>query len=264
MNIKLRDFIIKKRFGQNFIFDSNLLSKIVNVASNIKDKNVLEIGTGFGTLTETILKKEPKKLVSVEIDTDLISYIQEKFNSFNNFIIINNDALNIDERIFFDDNKINVIANLPYNISTNLLIRWMKNIHLFQSFVLLLQKEVVDRIIAKYNTKEYGPLSILIQALCDVEKKFDVNPSCFIPKPKVISSVISIIPKKNINIDLEKLSFLVFNLFSKRRKKIKKTIENLVSINKLNKNIFNVINLDLRPEEIDIYKYIECSSCVNV
>ena len=180
--IKKYNLITKKKFGQNFLTDEIILDKIVNVAGDIKNKNILEIGPGPGGLTYSILKKEPKKLISVEIDNNLFNILQKEFAEYNNFKVINVDALKINENDYFQNN-INIIANLPYNIGTSLLIKWMKNIKIFESFTLLLQKEVVDRIIASPCTKSYGRLSIIVQALCDVKKAFDVKPTSFCPPP---------------------------------------------------------------------------------
>ena len=151
--IKKYNLITKKKFGQNFLTTDVILNKIVDVAGDIKNKNVLEVGPGPGGLTSAILKKEPKKLISIEIDNDLFEILKIEFKQYNNFQVINEDALKINENEYFDNN-INIIANLPYNVGTNLLIKWLNNINLFESFTLLLQKEVVERIVAKPCTKE--------------------------------------------------------------------------------------------------------------
>ena len=122
--IKKYNLITKKKFGQNFLTSENILDKIVAVAGNIENKNILEVGPGPGGLTTSILKQKPKKLISVEIDNDLFNILKVEFNKYNNFEVINEDALKIDESEYFDNN-INVIANLPYNVGTNLLLKWL-------------------------------------------------------------------------------------------------------------------------------------------
>lgn len=253
--IKKYNLITKKKFGQNFLTDEIILDKIVNVAGDIKNKNILEIGPGPGGLTYSILKKEPKKLISVEIDSNLFNILQKEFAEYNNFKVINVDALKINENDYFQNN-INIIANLPYNIGTSLLIKWMKNIKIFESFTLLLQKEVVDRIIASPCTKSYGRLSIIVQALCDVKKAFDVKPTSFIPPPKVMSSVVYIKPKLNQNINIEKLSNITLVLFNQRRKKIKSAIDLLLKNNTISAESIEKLDLNKRAEELNLEDYI--------
>lgn len=257
--IKKYNLITKKKFGQNFLTSENILDKIVAVAGNIENKNILEIGPGPGGLTTSILKQKPKKLISVEIDDDLFEILKVEFNKYNNFEVINEDALKINESEYFNNN-INVIANLPYNVGTNLLLKWLNNIQLFESFTLLLQKEVVERIVAKPCTKDYGRLSIITQALCDAKKMFDIKPESFIPPPKVMSSVVYIKPKQNIeNINIKKLGIITQTLFSQRRKKIKNAIHLLLKQNIINSNSIINIDLDKRAEELSVDEYINLS-----
>lgn len=257
--IKKYNLITKKKFGQNFLTNENILDRIVAVAGNIENKNILEIGPGPGGLTTSILKQKPKKLISVEIDNDLFEILKVEFDKYNNFEVINEDALKIDESKYFDNN-INVIANLPYNVGTNLLLKWLNNIQLFESFTLLLQKEVVERIVAKPCTKDYGRLSIITQTLCNAKKMFDIKPESFIPPPKVMSSVIYIKPKQNINnINIRKLEIITQTLFSQRRKKIKNAINLLLKQNIINSNSIMDIDLDKRAEELSVDEYINLS-----
>lgn len=257
--IKKYNLITKKKFGQNFLTSENILDKIVAVAGNIENKNILEIGPGPGGLTTSILKQKPKKLISVEIDNDLFEILKVEFDKYNNFEVINEDALKINESEYFNNN-INVIANLPYNVGTNLLLKWLNNIQLFESFTLLLQKEVVERIVAKPCTKDYGRLSIITQALCDAKKMFDIKPESFIPPPKVMSSVVYIKPKQNIeNINIKKLGIITQTLFSQRRKKIKNAINLLLKQNFINSNSIINIDLDKRAEELSVDEYIDLS-----
>lgn len=258
--IKKYGLSTKKKFGQNFLVDQFLLNKIVDVSGDIFDKNVLEIGPGPGGLTKSILKKKPKKLVSIEIDKDLFKILREEFSKYDNFFVENDDALQIDESKYFDGN-INVIANLPYNIGTTLLIKWLNNLNMFNSFVLLLQKEVVERIVAVPSTKDYGRLSVIVQALCYAKKEFDVKPTFFIPPPKVISSVVKIVPRKDYeNVNIEKLSKITFALFNQRRKKIKPAVESLIKSNLLNSECLNGLDLNKRAEELSVDEFIKLSN----
>lgn len=257
--IKKYSLSTKKKFGQNFLVDELLLDRIVNVAGNITNTNVIEVGPGPGGLTFSILKQNPKKLVSIEIDKECFDILKVEFNSYKNFEIINKDALKINEKEYFDNNeRINVIANLPYNVGTVLLLKWLNNLKLFSSFTLLLQKEVVDRIVANPCNKDYGRLSVVVQALCDTKKVFDIKPTSFIPPPKVISSVIYIVPKKDVpDIDIEKLSNITFVLFNQRRKIIKNAIQKLIKSQKLSEKVLKFIDLNKRAEELTVDEFIK-------
>lgn len=257
--IKKYSLSTKKKFGQNFLVDELLLDKIVNVAGNIRNTNVIEVGPGPGGLTFSILKQNPKKLVSVEIDKDCFNILKNEFSSYENFEVINEDALKINEEEYFNNNeKINVIANLPYNIGTVLLLKWLNNLKIFNSFTLLLQKEVVDRIVANPCNKDYGRLSVVVQALCDAKKVFDIKPTSFIPSPKVMSSVVHIIPKNDVqNINIQKLSNITFALFNQRRKIIKNTVQKLIKVQKLNEEVLNFIDLNKRAEELTVDEFIK-------
>lgn len=255
--IKKYNLFTKKKFGQNFLVDELLLDKIVNCSSEIKNKNVLEIGCGPGGLTYSILKQEPKKLISIEIDKDCYNIVKTEFSKYKNFEVINQDATKVNETDLFNGEKIKIIANLPYNVGTNLLIKWINNLLIFEDFTLLLQKEVVDRIIAKPQTKDYGRLSILVQSLCDAKKCFDISPNNFIPAPKVMSSVVYIKPKENIkDINTKKLSKITLILFNQRRKIIKKSIENLIKNREIDEKVLDIIDLNKRAEELNINDFI--------
>ena len=186
----------KKSLGQNFLIDKNILEKIVNIVP-IKGKTILEVGPGSGNLTSFILNKNPKKFIVIEKDNDLVRYLDEIFN--NQITIINEDILNIDEKILSKD-KITVFGNLPYYISTEILIKWivnLKNNFWFDHLILMFQKEVAERILAKYNTSQYGRLSVLANWKLDIKKISDVKPQSFSPKPKIDSTILYFSPKKN-------------------------------------------------------------------
>ena len=197
----------KKSLGQNFLIDDKVLNQIVETVL-IKNKEILEIGPGSGNLTSYILKKEPKKIYVVEKDDNLSLLLNKKFNDEIN--IINDDILNISENKISDE-RLTVFGNLPYNISTEILSRWIVNLDKkfwFDNLVLMFQKEVADRIIAKSNTSKYGRLSILSNWKLDIKKIIDIKPESFYPRPKVDSSLLLFTPKKKKFLNLKMLKTL--------------------------------------------------------
>ena len=195
----------KKSLGQNFLIDKNIIEKIVNLIK-IKSGNVLEVGPGTGNLTSAILKKKPNKLIVVEKDNQLADQLRLKFDG--KIEIINKDILMIEENHLFKD-KFTVFGNLPYNISTEILCKWILNLKekfWFDCLILMFQKEVADRILAKFNTKYYSRLSIISNWRLEIKKICDVKPTSFFPKPKVDSSIIFFKPKKiSINLKIQKI-----------------------------------------------------------
>ena len=252
--------IAKKSLGQNFLVDKNILDKIVNTAI-IKDKNILEIGPGTGNLTSCILNKRPKKIFVIEKDNELATNLENKFK--NKLTIINEDVLKIDETKLFNE-KLTVFGNLPYNISTEILNKWivnLKNNFWFDFLVLMFQKEVADRIIAEFNTSKYGRLSIICNWKLQIKKVCDIKPEAFSPRPKVDSTLLLFSPKKNFikinNPDnLEEVTRVFFN---QRRKMLKKPFNQLFNGNQKILNKLK-INLNLRPQNLsfDTYYRLVC------
>ena len=245
----------KKSLGQNFLIDKNVLEKIVNT-TKINNKTILEIGPGTGNLTSYILKKNPKKIIVIEKDNMLAINLKKKFND--DIIIINEDILKIDETKLFKE-KVTVFGNLPYNISTEILSKWIVNLKdnfWFDCLVLMFQKEVANRIVAELNTSNYGRLSIVCNWKLNIKKICDIKPESFSPKPKIDSSLLFFYPKKNfIKIDdpnnLEKVTRVFFN---QRRKMLKKPFNQLFNgdqkiLDKLK------INLNLRPQNLSLDTY---------
>ena len=250
----------KKSLGQNFLTDRDVLEKIVNI-TEIKDKNILEVGPGTGNLTSFILKNNPKKIFVIEKDNSLAKNLNYTFK--NQLTIINDDILNIDENLLFQE-KVTVFGNLPYNISTEILSKWIVNLKdyfWFDHLVLMFQKEVADRIIAKYNTSTYGRLSILSNWKLNIEKICDIGPESFSPRPKVESSLLFFSPKKNFYKikDPKNLEKITRVFFSHRRKMLKKPFNQLFKgdqkvLDKLN------IDLNLRPQNLDFEIYYQLTS----
>ena len=246
----------KKSLGQNFLVDENILKKIVDI-SEIQDRSVLEIGPGTGNLTSFILKNNPKKLFVVEKDKDLVLGLRKKFKD--SLVIINEDILDIDEKKFSKE-KLIVFGNLPYNISTEILCKWILNLDndefWFEYLILMFQKEVADRIIAKVNTSNYGRLSILAKWKLDIVRICNIKPSCFFPKPKIESSLLLFKPKKNFfKIDNPKnIELVTRSFFNHRRKMIKKPFNKLFNGKSYIQKKLK-LNLNLRPQNLCLDTY---------
>ncbi len=245
----------KKSLGQNFLIDRNVLKKIVNV-TKIENKTILEVGPGTGNLTSFILKNNPKKVFVIEKDNDLAKNLNVNFG--NKLNIINDDILNVKEDLLFDE-KVTVFGNLPYNISTEILSKWIINLKdnfWFDYLVLMFQKEVAERIIAPFNNSTYGRLSILANWKLDVKKICDIKPESFFPRPKIDSSLLFFSPKKNFYKikDPKNLEKVTRIFFCQRRKMLKKPFNQLFNgdqkiLDKLK------IDLNLRPQNLDFNTY---------
>ena len=245
----------KKSLGQNFLTDRTVLEKIVNT-TEIKNKTILEVGPGTGNLTSFILKNDPKKVFVVEKDRDLCKILKDTFND--QVTIINDDILNINENLLFNEN-VTVFGNLPYNISTQILSKWIINLKdnfWFDHLVLMFQKEVADRIIAKFNTSSYGRLSILSNWKLNIRKICDIKPVSFSPKPKIESTLLIFSPKQDYYKikdpkNLEKITRIFFN---HRRKMLKKPFNQLFNGNK---KVLEKLKLDLnlRPQNLTFETY---------
>ena len=249
----------KKSLSQNFLVDRNIINKIIDIGDIQKDKVVLEIGPGYGSLIKEISNKNPKKIIAIEKDKKLFLYLKDYFKNNENIEIINDDILNFlkIKRLF---NDVLVFGNLPYNISTKILtslILLKKWPPWYNNLIFMFQKEVADRIVAKNSTKEYGRLSIISNWRFEIKKHFDVSRNCFKPKPKVNSSVLSFKPVKNYKYYLKKpetLEHITRVLFSGRRKMINKNFNKLF---KGNTSIAKKLNLDLslRPQNLSNEMY---------
>ena len=245
----------KKSLGQNFLVDKNIINKIINIVE-ITNNEILEVGPGKGSLTREILKNQPSKMYLVEKDSFLVKSLKEQLD--NKVIIFNEDILNFNENLLSDKNLI-VFGNLPYNISTEILSKWitnLKNDYWFSDLILMFQKEVADRIIAQFNTSYYGRLSILSNWKLNIKKICDIPPECFSPKPKIQSTLIHFTPKKDFAKikdpkNLEKITRIFFN---HRRKMLKKPFNQLFNGNTELLTKYN-IKLNLRPQNLDLETY---------
>ena len=246
----------KKSLGQNFLIDKNIINKIINT-TKIENKSILEIGPGTGNLTSSILKENPKRLYVIEKDNNLSKLLNNQFK--NRLNLLNKDVLKIDEKKISNE-KLIVFGNLPYNISTEILSKWIlnldKNNFWFESLSLMFQKEVADRIIAKFNTSDYGRLTILANWRLDITKICDIKATSFLPQPKIQSSLLFFKPKKIfINFKNPKnLEYITRIFFNHRRKMVKKPFNQIFNgnediIKKLD------LNLNLRPQNLDLQAY---------
>ncbi len=245
------DIKAKKSLGQNFLIDRKVLQAIVDTV-DITKKEILEIGPGSGNLTTYILKKNPKKVYVIEKDENLSLLLEEKFN--NEIIIINNDVLKISEDKISKE-KLIVFGNLPYNISTEIFSKWVMGIgnnFWFENLILMFQKEVADRIIAKSNNSKYGRLSILSNWKLDVKKILDIKPDSFSPRPKIDSSLLLFTPKKSFFEikNAKNLEMLTRVFFSQRRKMLKKPFNQMFKNPKEVSKKFD-IDLNLRPQNLE-------------
>ena len=244
------------------MIEKNIIKKIVNLAY-INKKNVLEIGPGKGYLTDEILKKKPKNLILIEKDYNLAKYLKEKYSAVKTVTVINSDILKFDLTSLLK-RKLSILGNLPYNISSQILIKVLKEekiINNLDNLIFMFQKELGEKIISKFPSKHYGRLSIITSFKLKIIKKFLVSPNCFFPKPKVTSMVIHFKPYKNKSFYIKNLSNLekVTNiLFSNKRKMINKNLKKILNDKNLKK--ISGLNQNLRAENISpniFYKITE-------
>jgi len=246
--LKSYGLIPRKRFSQNFLTDRNIAARIVNALGLKGDDAVIEIGPGLGILTEGLLDSGAK-VIGIEIDRDLAGGLKERFNGRNNLEIINADALKISykELAVQCKEKLKVVSNLPYNISTPIIFKLLEEREIFSMFLLMLQREVAQRIVSPPDNKEYGVLSVMVQLLADVKIEFDVPPSCFHPAPKVYSSVVRFNILNKPRIDVEDVAFfkrVVKASFGQRRKTLLNALKSLNIETPQLVELLNIINID--------------------
>ena len=235
----------KKSLGQNFLIDKNIINKITSL-KNIKNRNILEIGPGRGALTEKILEKNPKSLILIEKDYKLYEVLKKKYKDNNKVTLFNSDILKIDLEKIIDIKSI-VFGNLPYNISSQILVKLIKFKNWppkFTDLIFMFQKEVAEKIIGK----SFGRLTIITNYRLKLLNKFNISPNCFYPKPKITSSVLHLSPikKKIYKIkNLDNLEMITNIFFSNKRKMIKKNYKKI-----LGKKEIKNLNLNLRPSDL--------------
>jgi 16S rRNA (adenine1518-N6/adenine1519-N6)-dimethyltransferase len=265
--VKKYGFRFTKSLGQNFLIDESVLTDIIEGSNVDSEDFVVEIGPGVGTLTRELLKRA-KKVCCIELDSDLIPILNEELKEFDNFQLINKDALKVNfNDVIGDEQSVKVVANLPYYVTTPIIAKLLNEGYNFISLTVMIQKEVGERIAAKPNTKEYGALSILVQYYCDAEIIRKVSPSSFIPQPKVESIVIKLnkLSKPSVEVKDEKLFFrLTRDAFNMRRK----TLWNAAKMLKVNKEkleeAFEKSGIDpkRRAETLSIEEFAALSDCI--
>jgi 16S rRNA (adenine1518-N6/adenine1519-N6)-dimethyltransferase len=254
----------RKRFGQHFLLDLNLTRRIARAAGTLADGTTIEVGPGPGGLTRALLLEGAARVVAIEVDPRAIDALGElREASDGRLEVIEGDALQIQPATLGPPPR-RIVANLPYNISTALLIRWLHAANDVADMVLMFQKEVVDRLAAKPRTKEYGRLSVLAQHVCEVRRLFDVPPSAFVPPPKVISSVAQLTPRPAADrlANLAPLERVTAAAFGQRRKMLRGALAGTFA-----DPIATLEGLGLSPtaraEELSVADFVRLAAALN-
>jgi 16S rRNA (adenine1518-N6/adenine1519-N6)-dimethyltransferase len=248
--------VAKKKFGQNFLKDSSIIHAIIQSIQPLQDDLLVEIGPGLGALTKPLLEKT-KHLFAIELDRDIVNWMQNQYSK-NNITIFNEDVLNFNFHQF--DKKIRIVGNLPYNISTPILFKCIEDIKIITDLHFMLQKEVVDRMIAVPSSSEYGRLSVMLQYYFAMEHLMHVPKESFDPEPKVESSFVRLIPYDNypfVANNIDQFGKIVKEAFSQRRKTIRNTLKNFMNANDF-ENID--INPQLRAENLSVSDFVKISN----
>jgi 16S rRNA (adenine1518-N6/adenine1519-N6)-dimethyltransferase len=250
----------RKRFGQNFLHDHNIIYNIISSIQAKPDQHWVEIGPGQGALTGPLLN-EGVRLEVVELDRDLVVLLKEKFKQYPNLRIHSADALRFDfSSLAGKGNKLRIIGNLPYNISTPLMFHLLDNAYCIEDMHFMLQKEVVDRICAVPGSKKYGRLSVMMQYYCATELLFDVPPESFDPAPQVMSAIVRLVPHRQPPVevnDMGKLNRVVTQAFSQRRKTLRNSLKKLIAEEDI---VALGVDPTLRAESISLAEFARLSN----
>ncbi len=258
----MKKHIPRKRFGQHFLHDRHIIHDIIAAISPEIHENIIEIGPGLGALTVELLKKTGH-LTAIELDRDLIQQLTFNCKSYGNLRLIHADALTFDyTQLIKPDQQIRLVGNLPYNISTPLLFHLINYANDIKDMYFMLQKEVVDRIVAEVGSAAYSRLSVMLQYYCEADELFTVDPSAFTPPPAVNSAVIKMVPHKNFAQkanDLKHFSMIVSEAFNQRRKTLRNCLKKVIPATHLEKL---GINPELRPQQLSVADYVNISNSV--
>jgi 16S rRNA (adenine1518-N6/adenine1519-N6)-dimethyltransferase len=219
----------RKSLGQNFLLDTNLLDRIARAAGDLAEGSVVEVGAGPGGLTRALLAHGARRLVAIEKDTRCVAALRELAESFpDRLVVVEGDALAIDVTAQTDP-PIRLVANLPFNVATPLLVGWLAQAERFRAMTLMFQKEVADRLAARPGTKAYGRLSVIAQWRCAVRRLFDVPPRAFVPPPAVTATVVELVPRGlDVSPDLARaVERVVAAAFGQRRKMLRSALARL-------------------------------------
>lgn len=253
---KLNDKYAKKKFGQNFLIDDNVVDKIAKIACD-SDLLTIEIGPGLGALSEHLLKYS-KEVVAYEIDSDMYEILVDEFKDETRFKVILCDFLDVDLSIY-EGKKLNIASNLPYYVTTPILFKLFESKLDFKKITVMVQKEVCDRFVAKVNSEDYNALSIIVQYLFDVKMEMNVRKTCFYPEPKVDSAIVSFTPKRERDFEYEKGLFtFIENCFVKRRKTLNNNLKEFLD-NEVIFRLYKECNLkeNVRAQEIELNDFIK-------
>ena len=261
--LKEYGLIPRKGWGQHFLVDRNILNKVIWTAQVEKEDTVLEVGPGLGEMT-IALARQAKRVIAIEIDSKLVAILNEKMKNYPNVEVVKSDILKVDFNQFLkkEGHPIKVVANLPYQVSTPLLFRFIESKETFSTFTLMLQKEVAERMVAPPGGKEYGPLSIFIQMFLDVSIRFFIKPSAFFPPPKVESAVVQMVWKEKPMIetnDEEWFKRVVKACFGYRRKTLVNALKHSeLSLPESIELKMEAIGIDprRRPETLTIQEFV--------
>ena len=266
--VKKYNFKFKKSLGQNFLVDDSVLNDIIEGAEISPLDHVIEIGPGVGTLTAELLKKA-KRVTALELDASLIPILTEELKDRDNFTLINKDALKVDfKEIINEGEKVKVVANLPYYVTTPIIAKLLNEGVNFDSLTIMIQKEVAERIDACPSNKDYGALSLLVQYYCDTKIIRRVSPASFIPRPKVDSIVIKLIklPKARVEVKDQAIFFKVIReSFNMRRKTLSNALKNMGLSKDVLEEAFKEAGIDSRRrgETLSIEEFASLANCIN-
>lgn len=249
----------RKRFGQNFLHDQNIIDRIIDAINPGKNQHIIEIGPGKGAITGKLLAVTDSLRV-IEIDRNLAAILRTKYGSHPGFILYEADVLKFDfNEIECPEASLRILGNLPYNISTPLIFHLLNYHSKIQDMVFMLQREVVNRLAAGVGHKNYGRLSLMVQYYCQVEPLFKVPPTAFHPQPKVESAMVKLTPYRQLPVpakDIRILENVIRTAFSQRRKTIKNSLKTLITVDQL-----QALNIDInyRPENLSLHEYVRIS-----
>ncbi|MBA3661278.1 MAG: 16S rRNA (adenine(1518)-N(6)/adenine(1519)-N(6))-dimethyltransferase RsmA [Gammaproteobacteria bacterium] len=254
----------RKRFGQHFLCDKNVIARIVNALHIKPTEHLVEIGPGQGALTTAVLQ-QTKQLDAIELDYDLIPALQDRAHRYGDLVIHQADALTFNFRqLKIDARMLRVFGNLPYNISTPLIFHLLNSADVIGDMLFMLQKEVAERLVAQANDEHYGRLSIMVQYRCQGEILFDIGPEAFYPPPKVQSSIVRLVPYRELPYpaqDFKLFTTVVREAFNLRRKTLRNSLKHIVPA-----IVWETVGIasDLRPETLSMQQFVLLSNAISM